>query len=125
MITDSGKIGNTTAADEDDGMFLEVVALTGDIGVDDLVVRELDTGDLTLSRVGLTGLLVEDADANALLLEAGVEGGGFGVLLEGLTAAAHDLVERGHGSGLLVEGVVEVNLAEHGCEGGGGGDRGG
>jgi hypothetical protein len=121
VITDSRKIGNTTAADKDDGMLLEVVSLTGDIGVDDLVVGELDTGDLTDGRVGLTGLLGEDTDTNTLLLEAGVEGRGFGILFEGLAAAAHDLVERGHGSGLLLEGVVEVNLAEHGCDGGGGG----
>lgn len=121
MITDSGKIGNTTAADEDDGMLLEVVSLTGDIGVNDLVVGELDTGDLTDGRVRLTGLLGEDTDTNALLLEAGVEGGGLGVLFEGFAAAAHDLVERGHGSGLLLEGVVEMNLAEQGCDRGGGG----
>lgn len=47
-------------------MLLNVVALAGDVGRDDGARRELDTGRLTLTRVGLLGLDDTDTQADAL-----------------------------------------------------------
>lgn len=92
MVAHTGQIGDTSTTNQHNTVLLQVVALAGNVGVDDLVVRELDTGDLTDGRVGLTGLLGEDTDTDALLLEAGIERRRLRLLFEGLAAAAHDLV---------------------------------
>lgn len=101
-------------------MLLQVVTLSGDIGIHNLVVRQLDSGNLTDGRVGLTGLLREDTDADTLLLEAGIQSWGTGFLLESLATTTHHLVQRSHGPGLLLlECIAHVNLLE---ERRGGGD---
>jgi len=104
-------------------MLLQVVALSGNIGIHDLVVRQLDSGDLTDGRVGLTRLLREDSDTDTLLLETGIQSWGTGFLLESLATTTHHLVQGGHGPGLLLlERIVHVHLLE---EGRGGSDLGG
>ena len=53
VVTDTGKVFYTAAANHDDGVFLKVVAFTGDVRGDFEAVGETHTGDLTQSRVRL------------------------------------------------------------------------
>ena len=55
VVTDTGKVFYTAAANHDDGVFLKVVAFTGDVRGDFEAVGETHTGDLTQSRVRLWG----------------------------------------------------------------------
>ena len=47
VVTHTGEVLHTAAADEHDAVFLEVVAFTGDVGVDFLLVLEAHTSHLT------------------------------------------------------------------------------
>lgn len=47
-------------------MLLDVVSLTGDIGCNNSSGRELDTGSLSLTRVGLLGTNDTDSETHAL-----------------------------------------------------------
>jgi len=53
VITYTGEVLHTTAADKHDGVLLQVVAFSGDIGVDLLAVGQSYTCYLTHSRVRL------------------------------------------------------------------------
>ena len=68
MVTHTGKVLNTTAADHDHRVLLQVVADAGDVGSDLIAVGETHTGDLTQSGVGLLGGGGSDSGANASLL---------------------------------------------------------
>lgn len=70
MIADTGAILTAAAADEDDGVLLDVVALAGDVGGDHAAGGEADTGGLALARVGLLGARDADLEADAFLLRA-------------------------------------------------------
>ena len=56
MVTDTGKILNTAASDEDNGVLLKVVTYAGDISRTLDAVGKTDSGDLTKSRVGAYGV---------------------------------------------------------------------
>ena len=68
MVTDTGEVLNTAAADQDDRVLLQVVTNTGDVGGNLVAVGETHTGDLTQSGVGLLGGGGSDSGANASLL---------------------------------------------------------
>ena len=77
-------------------MLLEVVALTGDVGVDLLTVGEADTGYLTHSRVRLLRGGGVDTHAHASALGARVECRRLAVCLELCTALADELLNCRH-----------------------------
>jgi hypothetical protein len=93
MISDSWQIRDTTTTNKDDRVLLQVMTFSWDIGIDNLVIRQLHTSDFTVGRVGLTRRLSVDTDTDTLLLKAALESWGFGILLEGLATSAHNLVE--------------------------------
>ena len=74
MITDTREVTDTTAADEHDGVLLQVVALTRDVSSNFDAVDEANTGNLTKSRVRLLGRGGEDAGADAALLGVVLQG---------------------------------------------------
>ena len=53
VVTDTGKVLNTAAADQHHRVLLQVVTNTGDISGNLVAVGETHTGDLTQSGVGL------------------------------------------------------------------------
>ena len=53
VVTHTGKVLDTAAADHDHGVLLQVVADAGDIGGDLVAVGQTHTGDLTQSGVRL------------------------------------------------------------------------
>lgn len=77
MIADTRAILYTSSPDQDDGMLLEIVTFTGNVGGYGAAIGELDTGDFTDSRVGFLWLGGEDLAANALDKGFGLEGGHF------------------------------------------------
>ena len=68
VITHTGKVLNTAAADEHHAVLLQVVALAGDIRSNFDTVRQTDTGDLTKSRVRFLRGRGLNRSANAALL---------------------------------------------------------
>lgn len=81
MVAHAGAVLAAAAADEDDGVLLDVVALAGDVGGDHAARGQAHTGGLALARVGLLGARDADLEADALLLRAPRvrERGGHGV----------------------------------------------
>ncbi|KAF4126903.1 Acyl-CoA dehydrogenase related to the alkylation response protein AidB [Geosmithia morbida] len=123
MIPHTGTILGPTASHEDDAVLLDIVTLAGDVGGHVGPGRELDTGDLALSGVGLLG--TDDADAQAHALHGrGVgarqgRGGGVASALA-LAASPEDLVEsRGTGYGGREGFGADVGVGDDGRGGGG------
>lgn len=97
MVAHAGEVSDSSAADEDDGVLLEVVAFAADVGGDFLAVGEADSADLSEGRVGLLGCDGSDLEADAAALWAGVEVLGLFECDLGTTGAANELVDGGHG----------------------------
>src|SRR3954467_13994895 len=55
LVANTGQVLHTTAADEHDGVLLQVVADAGNVGGDLDPAGQPNTGDLTQSRVRLLG----------------------------------------------------------------------
>ena len=53
VVTNARKILNTAAADQNDGVLLQVVTNAGNVSGNFITVRQAHTGDLTKSRVRL------------------------------------------------------------------------
>src|SRR5512132_4415667 len=83
------------AADEHDGVLLEVVALTGDVGTDLGAVRQPHAGNLAEGRVRLPGGLRHHARADAALLRGAGQCRGLHLRLGGDTALADELIDGG------------------------------
>ena len=86
VIANTGEVLNTTAAHENDGVFLQVVAFSGDIGVDFLTVCEAYTSNFAHCRVRFLRCGGVDAHADAATLRAGVESGALALVFECQTA---------------------------------------
>lgn len=68
VVPHAGAILTPAAADEDDGVLLDVVALAGDVSRDHAAAGQAHAGRLALARVGLLGPRDADLEAHALLL---------------------------------------------------------
>ena len=68
VVTDTGQVLDTAAADHNDGVLLQVVADTGDVSGNFVAVGQTDTGDLTQSGVRLLRGGGTDCGADASLL---------------------------------------------------------
>ena len=92
LVADAGQVAHTTAADEHDGVLLQVVALAGDVGRDLDAVDETHAGDLAQGGVGLLGRGGEDAGAHATLLGVVLECRVLGLGRNGLATLTDELV---------------------------------
>src|SRR4029078_11510590 len=92
----AGKVADTTAADEDDRVLLQVVALAGDVGRDFEAVRQPDAGDFPKGRVRLLRGVREHAGADPPLLRGAGEGRALGLALGRAATFANQLVDGGH-----------------------------
>ena len=68
VITHTRQILDTAATDHDDGVFLQVVANTGDVSGDFVTIAQAHTGDLTQCGVGLFGGCGTNSGADTSLL---------------------------------------------------------
>jgi hypothetical protein len=96
VVANAGKVANAAATNENDRVFLEVVAFAADVSGDFFAVGEANAANFTESGVGLLGGAGHDLSADAAALGAGFEGArlGFGRLLG--AALANELIDGGH-----------------------------
>src|SRR5207245_776505 len=97
LVAEARKVLDPAAADEHDGVLLEVVPLAGDVGADLGAVRQPDARDLPKGRVRLLRRGRVHARADAALLRRTAERGGLRLRLRGLAALADELIDGGHG----------------------------
>ena len=81
------------------------MTLTGDIRLDGLSRRQLDTSDFTFSRIGLFGFRNDHIDHDAFPLGVVLQEGRFGFAASGSRFATGCLVEGGVDWGGGVEAV--------------------
>lgn len=72
VVADTWEIGDTTTADEHNGVFLKVVTFAADVGPDFLPVSETHAGDFTESGVWFFRGLGRDFDADATFERGGL-----------------------------------------------------
>src|SRR6266496_5724696 len=68
LVTEAGQVADPAAANQDDGVLLEVVTLARNVGADFHPVRQTHAGDLTQRRIRLLRRGRVDAGAHAALL---------------------------------------------------------
>ena len=109
VITDTGKVLNTTAANQNDRVLLQVVANTGDISGNFHAIGQTHAGDLTQSGVRLLGGGGTDSGSHATLLggrqssslvlqsvQTSLQCGGGGLVSNLLTALTNQLIKSRH-----------------------------
>src|ERR1022692_4024390 len=96
LVTHSGKVTDATAADQHDGVLLQVVADAGDVGGDLNVAGEPHPGDLAERRVRLLWRSGIDARADPAALGAALERRGVVLGYLVLAALSDQLLDRGH-----------------------------
>src|SRR6516162_2939453 len=95
LVAHAGQVAHPAAADEHDGVLLEVVAHAGDVGGDLDLAGEPDPGHLAERRVRLLGRSRVDARAHPAALRAGLERRGLVLGYLVLPALADQLLDRG------------------------------
>ncbi len=92
VVTHTGKVLHTAAANEHDAVFLQVVAFAGDVRGDFKAAGQAHTGDLTKRRVGLLGGGGLHDGAHATAEGAALQGRDLALFLENLAALAQKLL---------------------------------
>src|SRR5215470_13891975 len=96
LVTNTRQVADAAAADQHDGVLLEVVPDARDIRRDLDLAGQLDPGDLAQRRVRLLGGRGVDTRADATALRAALERGRLGLAGLGLAALADQLLNCGH-----------------------------
>src|SRR5690606_18345196 len=96
LIAHTGKVANTTTADEHDRVFLQVVPFARNVDRHFLAIGEANARDLSKSRVRLLWRHRADDEANALLLRTFIEHGALGDLALNSPRLADELVDGRH-----------------------------
>src|SRR4051794_35361919 len=96
LVADTGEILHPAAADEHDGVLLEVVTDTRDVGRDLDAARQPHAGDLAEGGVRLLRGGRVDAGADAAALRTALEGGRLGLRRLVAPAVADQLLNGGH-----------------------------
>jgi len=97
VVTDTGKVFHTAAADHHDGVFLKVVAFAGDVSGYFDTVGQAYTGDLTESGVRLLGGGGVHTGAHAAALRAFLQSRGLLSLHHLLPFDTDKLLNSRHG----------------------------
>src|SRR5687768_9410796 len=106
LVADTGEVLHPAAADEHDGVLLEVVALTRDVSGDLDAAAQAHAGDLAEGGVRLLRGGGVDAGADATALRRSLQGRRLGLRHLVLAALADQLVDGGH---LVVPFLVHVS----------------
>src|SRR5262249_24115999 len=96
LVAEAREILDAAAADQHDGVLLEVVPLTGNVRADFHAVRQPHAGDLAKSRVRLLGQGRVDAGADTGLVRRSAERRCLHLALGRDTSLAYELVYGGH-----------------------------
>src|SRR5712691_3896280 len=103
LVAHPGEVADTAAADQHDGVVLEVVADARDVGGDLDVAGEPDPGDLAKRGVRLLGRGGVDARADPAALRAALERRGVVLGYLVLAALPDQLLDRGHRVSVFVK----------------------
>src|SRR5262249_472192 len=109
MVAHARQVADPAAADQHDGVLLEVVPFTGDVSGDLHAIGEAHAGDLAQRRVGLLGRHGFHLEADAALLWAAVQGGVLWLAVLLAPGLAHQLVNRRHST------LLSPRAGAHGC----------
>src|SRR5690606_8592646 len=116
LVANTRQVLHTTATHEHDGVLLQVVAHTGDVGRDLDAVGEPHTGHLAQCRVGLLGSRGVDALAHTPPLRTPLEGRRLGRRHLVLPALADQLLNSGHCHSVsCLAGVTSVVTIRRHC----------
>src|SRR6185503_4524153 len=96
LVADAGEVLHPAAADEHDGVLLEVVADTRDVRRDLDAAGQAHAGDLAQGGVRLLGSRGVDPRADASALRRALQGGRLVLRHLVLAALADQLVDGGH-----------------------------
>src|SRR3990172_1938484 len=96
VIPNTRQVGHAAAADENDGVLLEVVADAGNVGGDLVLVRQPYAGDLPQRRVRLLGGHRLDLDADPPPLRVPLQVRRLAVGAQGGSPVTHQLVDCRH-----------------------------
>ena len=96
VVTDTGKVANTAAADEHNRVLLQVVAFARNVGDDFAAVRQTNLGDFTKCRVRLLRRRRINARANTAFLRVLLHCRDLGFGLLRSAALADQLVDSWH-----------------------------
>ena len=96
VVAHAGKVANAAAADQHDGVLLQIVAFARDVGDDFALVRQADLGHLAKRGVRLLRRRRIDAGADAALLRVLLHRRDLGLGLLRRAALADQLVDRRH-----------------------------
>src|SRR5207302_9819094 len=117
LVAVARQVLRRAAANQNDGVLLEVVALAGDVGADLGAVGQPDTGNLAERRVRLPRGLRHHARADAPLLRRAGERRGLHLCLGGDTALADELIDGGQRtSGFIPLHTTTVGWARWPCQ---------
>ena len=95
MVTYTREILDPAAPDEDDGVFLQIMADAGDVSGTLETVGQADTGDLTKRGIRLFGSQRADCRADAAALRTLLQNRGIGFILDLFPALSDQLVNSG------------------------------
>ena len=84
LIANARKVSNTTAANQDDAVFLKVVSFAWNVDGNFFAVGKTNTSDLTKSRVRFLRGHRTNVEADAALLRALIQNRGFAELARNL-----------------------------------------
>jgi hypothetical protein len=96
VVTHTGKVPDTTAANQHDRVFLKVVTLTADVGTDLTTVGEAHTCDLSKGGVRLLRGLGANLQADTTPLWTGIEVTNLGLRVRLPARLANELIDRRH-----------------------------
>src|SRR5882724_6144274 len=96
VITDTRQVFHAAAADEHDGVLLQVVADAGDVSGDFNAVGEANARDFAQRRVRLLGGLRVDAGTDTTLLRTFLQGGRGRLVVRRGPSLFHQLIECWH-----------------------------
>ncbi|EAP81994.1 hypothetical protein NAS141_09651 [Sulfitobacter sp. NAS-14.1] len=96
VVAHTGKVFYTAAADQNNGVFLQVVRFTRDVADDFETVGQAHFGNLTHGRVGLLRCGGVNTCTNAALLRAFLQVHGFRTFDFRLARFADQLLDRWH-----------------------------
>jgi hypothetical protein len=98
LVTNARKVLHTTTAHKHDGVFLEVVAFSGDVGRNLNTAAETDTSNLAKSRVGLFRGGCVDTSTHTTALWGALKCWCLALFNFGLSALTDQLLNGGHGN---------------------------
>ena len=96
VVPNAGQVADPSAANEHDGVFLQVVSFPANVGGDFLAVGKADASDFSQSRVRLFGSYRPHLETYPSFLGGFFQITHFGLGLGGASGFSYKLIDRWH-----------------------------